>query len=393
MGNPLFLPNTTENNMIQVIQKYHRNEFALIRMTSTMINKSIIDASNPLRSILKENGIFDYDSIKQGDKKFIKGLILYEDINEHKVSVYKPITKNGDPRFWIYKFNKYVNSGDLVYFSFIGSDLLVIPLVSTIFSEDLVSSFLKNSDDDYSIIEELTKKLQDIKRRGWIKSISTNKRYDKDVGETLESALGLSINNLVSADYKGKIELKTKRQNSRTRDTLFCKVPDWDISEEKSVKDIILKYGYSDSKYPNCTSLFITINNVPNRQGFLLEVDEEREVLMLSCIVNGKANDVAAWNFSSLKNSLITKHPKTMWIIAEEKKVDNQPFFRYDKVELTRNPIFTQFIYLIQQGIITFDLRSSYYNNGKIRTDYGQAFRISSKDRHLLFGDTEEIEI
>ncbi|SPY20943.1 Uncharacterised protein [Paenibacillus polymyxa] len=53
--NPYFLPNVEEQIKIQLIQQYCRNEFALIRMTSTMLEKSIIDASGPLRTILKDN--------------------------------------------------------------------------------------------------------------------------------------------------------------------------------------------------------------------------------------------------------------------------------------------------------------------------------------------------
>ena len=60
----------------------------------------------------------------------------------------------------------------------------------------------------------------------------------------MKAELGIPVNNLGSADYKGEIELKTKRSTSKTPDTLFSQVPDWDESPIKSVKEMILTYGY-----------------------------------------------------------------------------------------------------------------------------------------------------
>lgn len=67
---------------------------------------------------------------------------------------------------------------------------------------------------------------------------------------TLEYCLGIAENNFPGADFKynGKsVELKTRRNSSSSRMTLFTKTPVWD---PLSAKEIIEKYGYKGSRIP-----------------------------------------------------------------------------------------------------------------------------------------------
>lgn len=399
MINPLFIPNEYENNLIQIIQNYYRNEFALFRLTDTMYDKSIIDASQPIRGLFFENNIFDYYSpqLIRGEIYYLQGFIVSDIINEIKVSAYRPVTKKGDPRFWLYTLKRHASINDLIYITIVDSKIVAIPLNDK-FDENIISNFFSqystSISDDTNIINELISKLRDVHKKGFIPSICTTKKNDKDVGETLELALGLPINNLVTADYKGEVEIKCKREGSSTDDTLFCKIPDWEISNEKSMRNIVTKYGYPDRQYDDCTSLFVTITTKPNPQGLFLDFDEENELLKLYHI-NG--NDIASWKYSTLKKSLFEKHPKTAWIVAQEKKIDGAIHFMYKTLQITQNPIFSQFLSLIKQNIIVFEFRSSYYTSGakigKNKRDYGQAFRIDPKHRNQLFGDTQSIEL
>ena len=61
--NPLFKPTEDESIVIEYINNYNLNEFALIRMTETMIGKSIIDASEGLRKILFDNKLIDFNAL------------------------------------------------------------------------------------------------------------------------------------------------------------------------------------------------------------------------------------------------------------------------------------------------------------------------------------------
>ena len=105
--NSLFTPTENESFLIKKIQDKDVLDYALIRMTETMIEKSIIDASQIFRDILEDAGLISYDEIDQGQKIISKTLILTNDgWIEEKCSFYRPMTKSGDPRFWVYNFKK-----------------------------------------------------------------------------------------------------------------------------------------------------------------------------------------------------------------------------------------------------------------------------------------------
>lgn len=397
--NPLFLPNEHESNLIQIIQKYWRDDFALIRMTGTMINKGIIDASEEIRLLLRSGNIADYKNIAQGGKILRQTVVVSpQGIFETTTSLYRPVTKKGDPRFWVYKFNSHVTESVLVYFTIHDSKIVAIPLIEyERFTENIVDYFGVN-DEEKKIIEEFINRIRAIRENGWVISVSPDKLNDKDIGETLERELGVKINNLKTPDFEGVIEVKGKNLSAKTKDSLFSMVPDWGGSSVKSVNELALKYGYPDNEYDGYKALFVTVSNRPNKQGLFLEVDEENERILQKCMVDGIITDVCSWNFADVKERLYNKHPKTMWIVADNKKIDGGIHFKYLKVQFTQRPIFSQFITLLQQGIITFDWRRRANDGSTIKLpaskmDYGHGFRIDPSKRHLLFGETTDLEL
>lgn len=391
--NPYFLPNEEEQKKIQLIQQYCRNEFTLIRMTATMLEKSIIDASGPLRTILRDNDIVNYDNVLQGTEyKILKDshVFLNSDIVNMKTSFYRPNTKLGDPRIWIYDFKKYISTGTLIYFTSFQGNLVVIPLITRESLEILCPQYF-GGNDDYLILEELMQRLSIISNQ-WIKSISPFKSSPKDVGETLENCLGISPNSIAQADFKGAIELKCKRAGGGNLDTLFSMVPNWDISALKSSTDIMLTYGYPSNKYSGFYDLYVTVSNTPNNQGLFLGADDEEQIIYQRSKINGIINEVCSWEYSAVKQKLQEKHPKTAWLVAEEKVINGEIHFNYNQIQLTQRPIFSQFTTLINQGIVTYDWR------GRVRTDRtgykdkGHCYRISPRNRGLLFGQTSDVE-
>ena len=84
-------------------------DYGLLSITQTGLNKSIMDAVGSLRTYLKENQYHDYSEQKQGtDYKVLKPcqlVISDTDSQDQKVSLYRPETKSGDPRIWIYGLN------------------------------------------------------------------------------------------------------------------------------------------------------------------------------------------------------------------------------------------------------------------------------------------------
>src|SRR3989338_8132560 len=72
------------------------------------------------------------------------------------------------------------------------------------------------------IIEGFKKDFLAIKEKGWVPS---NRFHDTGIGKTFEDFIGVIENNKASADYKGKIELKSTRELSESMITLFTKSP------------------------------------------------------------------------------------------------------------------------------------------------------------------------
>src|SRR5665647_3443581 len=133
----IFIPNQYEETMMQEIIDRSRSEYALIRLTETMLNKSIIDASGQFRSVIKINNIMDYSLMFSGEEKlYMNGLLLTKHVEEIKISFYRPMTKNGDPRFWIYGLKNILRPNDMIYISTFDGKLVVIPLVDKYFSID-----------------------------------------------------------------------------------------------------------------------------------------------------------------------------------------------------------------------------------------------------------------
>lgn len=378
--NPLFKPTSEESEIIEFINNFNLNEFAVIRMTETMIGKSIIDASEGLRKILFENKLVDFDSlIPGGAKEYKKSLILGKSVIETKVSFYRPKTKKGDPRFWIYDLKQYTEVNDLIYLTISNGILIAIPIKSIQEIQNNIKDIFDDIEKNETVIK-LKKELNILKLIGFIESVVPGSRAPKDVGLTLERFLKVEVNNLITPDYLGKIELKSKREGL-TKDSLFSKIPDKDISKYQTVNSIISRFGRLDKL--NRTALYNNIITKPNSHGLYLYPDNNRLILYQKYDLNQIKDEVCAWHYQTLKNSLETKHPTTLWVDAEEKVIDGKINFLYRNFILTTKPVFSEFISLIERDLINFDWKG-HIMNGKKR-DHGPGFRIDKGNRKYLF--------
>lgn len=394
--------NENEAKLIDEISKHIRSEFSLVRITQTMLTKSIIDSNQHVVRLFREGGIFDYCSAVDGEKHYVNGKLLSsKGWLSRRVSLYRPKAKPGkagDPRFWPSQFGKIVDVGDLIYLTIIDGSLVIIPLRRDLLDTvDLAAEFGSRV-SDATRLNEVVSKIKSLHGE-WIRSCSPGKVNPKDVGDTLEAEFGLPINNLGTADYHG-VELKTKRKKSKTADTLFNQVPNPNLSPCKTAKEIILTYGYESRrpKRAGFIELFVTVSSKPNPQGLYLHVNTEKEIVELRSI--GKSGIclsdhlVAIWDFKLLEKRLLEKHPTTAWIIADEQIISGEVHFRYEKLEISQRPIFTQFLLLITRGVIVFDLRGGYHPTNGARVDKGHAFRLKGvKNRHLLFGNVTPIDL
>ena len=100
-------------------------DVAFITITQTQLNKAIIDATKPVRELLKRANIHDYATQEQGGHAKVSKRLFYleEEGTEETVSLYKPSTKKGDPRIWLTNLKKHVVAGDVLAIITEGTEL------------------------------------------------------------------------------------------------------------------------------------------------------------------------------------------------------------------------------------------------------------------------------
>ena len=154
-------------------------------------NKSTMDATIPVRNFLYENNIHNYATQIQGQdhKAIIPTFFVCSDntINS-SASLYRPITKNGDPRIWFSNLKKYCNPYNLLAIVTNNNALYVINLsnpniLNSLLIEGYVYQLLHNiSNSQQQIANELLYKIQQIHNMGFIKTV---RNCDSGVGATL----------------------------------------------------------------------------------------------------------------------------------------------------------------------------------------------------------------
>ena len=78
-------------------------ELSLIEPTQTGLVKSIMDATGSVRNFLKSKKIHDFGLQNQGQEskvQIVSKLIEDDKFVDSIASLYRPNTKNGDPRIW-----------------------------------------------------------------------------------------------------------------------------------------------------------------------------------------------------------------------------------------------------------------------------------------------------
>ena len=347
----------------------HNVKFTQVQVTATGLKKSILDATTPMRTYFKENNVHDYELQAQGPENKItkKTYILTGGkVIESTTSMYRPVTKEGDPRLWVYRLKETTEADDIHAIIAQNPDELYvinltkvdIPRFCETDIENPIRDLVKGLSDYADIVsEELLYRLLEFKGV-WI---DTNLRADTAIGRQVEALLGIDMNASREPDYKG-IELKSFRsQRPNIKKNLFCKVPDWDISYLKSGAEIVEKYGYLSGgvksyrntlycKAPNSQSLRLNMNYPDN----LLEIEEDRKIAE---DMYKKIADVAVWRLQTLHQCLLQKHRETFWIEVDSRLGEQgQEQFRFNKIEHTRNPNVSQFDILLEQSMITVDL-------------------------------------
>mgnify|MGYP003627508979 CR=1 FL=1 len=369
-------------------------DITLIQPTRTGLEKSILDATAPVRNFLKDRDLHNYEIQGQGASEHgvkVEALLMDErSATRSTASLYRPRTKTGDPRIWFTKLPAYADPDDMIAITAHEGRLVVLNLTKVDIDHVLdvqrsgaLWELLTEIDSEATeVADELLGKLRMIARGGLVPSVM-DARADTAIGRTLETVLGIAINSAREPDYKG-IELKSyrRRQDSReNRKTLFAQVPNWDISKFKSSREILDNFGYwrePDFKL-YCTISTRTTNSqglsfaLDEKAGTLNEVSDQREI-----------GAFASWYMKDLRQALSKKHNETFWVSADVKELDGHDHFRFRDVIHTRKPIASQFDILVEQGEITMDHLIKRNAKGRV-SEKGPLFKINSPALELLF--------
>lgn len=377
-------------------------EVAFLVPTETGMKKSIMDATGQVRDFLKRAGIHDFELQPQGQehKRLIPTqIVTCEGLYRTETSLYRPVTKLGDPRIWVNGLKSYADFGNVLALVATGDGgLLVInasnaglvPGVATkhngpllirdaacINLDQVLASIIRHSND---VADELLEKIRHI--AGIWHAGRPGQKRDFEVGRLLEELLGIKANSSRAPDYKG-IEIKASRKRLGNRQTLFAKVPDWSISPFKSSSQILDEFGYvRDPKY--LRQLRCTVSaKAPNSQDLYLALEHQSNFLVERSI-RPTFPRVAYWLIDGLQATLQSKHPETFWVSAAARHNNGSEQFRYEHVLHTRKPIVSALPTLLEAGIITVDHLITRDLKGRV-SEQGPLFKIPKKNFDLLF--------
>ena len=377
---------TTEINRIKLLTE-NSVELTLIEPTQNGLEKSIMDATGSVRNYLREKNIHDYDSQKQGPENKIQvdsSLIESDKLISSIASLYRPVTKKGDPRIWFKGLGNYSAANDILGLIEFENKLFVVNLTQ-IDVKKLLESKKENPLQDLvneirSISNEVADELLLLLKKIAKTPVPAMLKADTSIGRTLETLLGIDINSSKKPDYKG-IELKSFRDKRGNRKNLFAQVPDWKLSKFKSSAEILNNFGYSRG---DDFKLYCTVSTlVRNSQGLKLKMDNDINQLLENSD-KAAVGDFVLWSLETLHNRLLEKHNETFWIAADSITIGGKEHFQYKKVEHTKKPIVSQFDILLEQGIITLDHLIKRKPTGSV-VEKGPIFKIKPNALDLLF--------
>ncbi len=353
-------------------------------VTETGLRKSILDATAPMRGLFSTINYHDYLRQEKGQDAKVQrdaAIVGSSEVIQTKVSLYRPLTKDGDPRYWIYGLKQAGGDGDAFAIFIINGVLHALNLTRVrINTGDLSSPVMRLLQPllraANSVSDELLARLREIAAGGPLRAVC---RGDTAIGRSLETALGIPINSSPQPDYQG-IELKSAR-NSLTRSTLFACVPDWDLSTFKSSLEILNQFGYQRG---DDFKLYCTVSTQrANSQGLRLRIDEAMQWLREFHNVSPE-QQVAVWRLDRLEAKLAEKHRETFWVKATSEMRSGSEWFHLHSVIHTKNPNIPQLERLLSDGTITMDHLIKRSPTGKAH-EKGPLFKIAKKGIGELF--------
>lgn len=376
-------PNALEQSCLDDLLERFSIDVVPVRLTKTMLGKSIIDARAPLRYHLRNVGLVEYSALAQGSGGKLQvplPFVTSKGVDRRVTSFYRPITKDGDPRIWVEKLASVAAPGDLLLFVFAGSTTLALLIDRDVEAlSHHLSTLVPGRYEERGKVERTVERLRSAIAPLATEWFQTMRAGPTGVGFTFESLLGLAANSSMLADVDG-VELKSYRMGSMTGRgklmTLFSKTPVW--THEGRGLGLLNRYGYIDKD--GRRALYCTVMKKKNSLGFELEphVDAAR------LLVNHRKELAMEYHFATLRKRLEEKHPATLFVRAESRGRGAQEEFRYSDVTLCREPSFSNFLDLVEESELGLDLTLHVKENGSAR-DHGYLWRVYEPSIPRLF--------
>ncbi|MHA1755849.1 MAG: MvaI/BcnI family restriction endonuclease [Promethearchaeota archaeon] len=240
-------------------------------------------------------------------------------------------------------------------------------------------------------LEKLIKKLKEIKKKGYVKSLRAG---STGIGFTLESLLNIKENRSRNPDW-GEYEIKTKRKGKSNHSSLF--VPKIYYLHYNNWKEMVEDAGepFIRGEREGKSLLHGVPYKIPERNGWWMKFDENYQKLNIyKNIDEDNTIHIGYINTDEMKTFFYQKLKKTVWIYADYKMANNEEFFHYNEVYLLEDPSFNKFIMYIMKNLIFYEMRLYYYRKhprDKKYESHGNAFRANDNIIFKLYNIKQRI--
>jgi len=230
-------------------------------------------------------------------------------------------------------------------------------------------------------LKTLKKKLQNIKKQGFVKS---HRVGDTGIGKTLEDLLGIKENNIPLHDISDVAELKAYRKDATSMLTLFTLEP----LPEGGDRDRLLldNFGYSKRDNQRSKELHSTLScRRYNNQGLKLSVGKDK------IRVQGKGKRLNIyWDIESLEKKFHDKLPALVYVLADRKIIKNKEHFNFNEAYLLTDFDFESFKKMVKKDEIVVDFRMYYRPDGSVR-NHGTGFRVKINKLYHAFKNKKKL--
>ena len=230
-------------------------------------------------------------------------------------------------------------------------------------------------------LKTLKKKLQNIKKQGFVKS---HRVGDTGIGKTLEDLLGIKENNIPLHDISDVAELKAYRKDATSMLTLFTLEP----LPEGGDRDRLLldNFGYSKRDNQRSKELHSTLScRRYNNQGLKLSVEKDK------IRVQGKGKRLNIyWDIEILEKKFHDKLPALVYVLADRKIIKNKEHFNFNEAYLLTDFDFESFKKMVKKDEIVVDFRMYYRPDGSVR-NHGTGFRVKINRLYHAFKNKKKL--